>query len=109
MSFQQNKKTSDLLTMCIKAGRTVKGFDSAVSAVKENKAFCIITAADASEKTIKEAAFVCGKYNVPMIKTGLSKEELGSFTGKQTAVIAVCDKGFADGFLKIAVNGSDNI
>lgn len=96
-----SKKTANLLTICIKAGKTIKGFDSACDAVKNGTAYCILTASDASEKTVKEAGFICGKYSVPVIRTELSKNEIGQLCGKVTAVIAVCDKGFADGFIKI--------
>ncbi len=96
-----SKKTANLLTICLKAGKTVKGFDSVCDAVKNGTAFCVLTASDASEKTVKEIYFVCGKYSVPIFRTELTKEEIGILCGKITAVIAVCDKGFADGFAKI--------
>ena len=98
-----SKKTANLLTICIKAGKAVKGFDSACDAVKNGTAYCILTASDASEKTVKETEFICNKYSVPVLKTELSKEEIGSLCGKVTAVIAICDKGFADGFIKIHI------
>lgn len=96
-----SRKTANLLTMCIKAGKTVKGFDSACEAVKNGTACCILTASDTSEKTVKEVRFICGKYSVPLITTELSKDEIAVLCGKVTAVIAICDKGFADGFAKI--------
>lgn len=96
-----SKKTANLLTMCMKAGKTVKGFDSSCDAVKNGTAYCVLTASDASEKTVKEIDFICRKYSVPLIRTELSKDEIGQLCGKVTAVIAVCDKGFADGFAKI--------
>ena len=83
-----SKKTANLLTMCIKAGKAVKGFDSACDS-------------DASEKTVKETNFICEKYSVPLVKTELSKDEMARICGKVTAVIAICDKGFANGFSKI--------
>ncbi len=96
-----SRKTANLLTICIKAGKIVKGFDSACDAVKNGTAYCILTASDASEKTVKEAGFICEKYSVPLIRTELSKDEIACLCGKVTAVIAVCDKGFAEGFAKI--------
>ena len=102
MSSEKKQKTSDLLTICNKAGKTIKGFDSVCDAVKNGKAFCVLTAADASAKTVKETAFICGKYDVPVISTELTKDELAKYCGKQTAVIAVADKGFADGFGRIS-------
>ena len=97
-----SQKTANLLTICIKAGKAVKGFDSACESVRNGTAYCILTASDASEKTVKEAEFICNKYSVPILNTGLSKDEIGNLCGKVTAVIAVCDKGFADGFIKIS-------
>lgn len=104
MSSEKTRKTADLLTICLKAGRTVKGFDSAADAVKNGKAFCVLTASDASAKTVKEISFICGRQGVPVLETELEKAELGRLCGKDTAVIAVCDKGFADGFAKIIFN-----
>lgn len=105
MSSEQNRKIINLLTMCIKAGKTVKGFDCTADALKNGKAFCVITAADISARSLKEVSFLCGKYSVPLIRTGISKEELLVCTGKTTAVMAVCDKGFSDAFLRIAETG----
>lgn len=102
MNSEKKRKTADLLTICNKAGKTVKGFDSVSEAVKNGKVFCVLTACDASAKTVKEAAFICERYEVQLIGTELTKDELGKFCGKQTAVIAVTDNGFADGFGRIS-------
>lgn len=102
MNSDKKQKTADLLSICIKAGKTVKGFDSVKEAVENGKAFAVLTAADASEKTVKEIRFVCGKYGIPVIVTELEKAEIGRYCGKETAVLAICDNGFAGGFLKIA-------
>ena len=101
MSSEKKRKTSDLLTICLKAGKSVKGFDSSMDAVKNGKAFCVLTASDASAKTVKEVNFVCGRYEVPAYATELEKTEIARLCGKETAVIAVCDRGFAAGFEKI--------
>ena len=97
----KKQKTADLLTICIKAGKAIKGFDSAKEAVMNNKAYCILTASDASPKTIKEISFFSERNNVPVIVTELEKSDIGRLSGKDTAVIAVCDKGFSEGFSKI--------
>ena len=102
MNSEKKRKTADLLTICNKAGKTIKGFDSVSDAVSSGKAFCVLTACDASPKTVKEAAFICDRYGVALIETELTKDELGKLCGKQTAVIAVTDKGFADGFGRIS-------
>lgn len=102
MNSEKKRKTGNLLSVCIKAGKAVKGFDSAKTAVTEGKACAVLTALDSSEKTVKEIRFVCQKYNVPVLMTELEKAEIGKLCGKDTAVIAISDKGFADGFIKIA-------
>lgn len=104
MNSEKKQKTADLLTICLKAGKAVKGFDSSKEAVEKGKAFAVLTASDASDKTVKEIRFVCGKYNIPVIVTDLDKADFGCYCGKETAVLAICDKGFAGGFLKIAEN-----
>lgn len=101
MNSKKKQKTVNLLTICIKAGKTVKGFDSAKEAVINKKAYCILTAYDTSPKTLKEIRFICEKNNINVILTELEKSEMGRLCGKETAVIAVCDNGFAQGFVKI--------
>lgn len=95
------QKTADLLSICLKAGKAVKGFDSVCDAVKTGKASGVLAACDASERTMKEVSFFCEKYSIPLMKTPLSKDELGLICRKPTAVIAVCDAGFCGGFKKI--------
>lgn len=105
MSSETKRKTADLLTICMKAGRAVKGFDSAKEAVQNGKAHCILAAADASVKTVKEIRFFSEKKEIPVYVTELEKSDIGRLCGKETAIIAVCDKGFAGGFGKIIGNG----
>ena len=100
MNSGKKQGINNLLSICIKAGRAVKGFDSAKEAVLNGKAYCVLTACDASGKTVKEIQFVCSGKNIPVIDSGLEKSEIARLCGKETAVIAVCDRGFAQGFSK---------
>lgn len=108
MNLVKKQKTANLLTMCIKAGKAVKGFDSVCECIKKGTAFCVLTAVDASEKTVKETVFICEKYNITHLRTELEKDEIGKLGGKQTAVLAICDKGFAKSFVKIAEQSDIN-
>ena len=101
MSSEKNRRISNLLGICIRAGKTVKGFDSSVEAAKNGTAQCLLTASDASPKTVKEVRFYCEKYSVKHLEADISKSDIGKLCGKETAVIAVTDKGFTDGFEKI--------
>ncbi|CDF01040.1 MAG: ribosomal L7Ae/L30e/S12e/Gadd45 family protein [Ruminococcus sp.] len=99
MSLQQ--KIINLLTICRRAGKTVIGFDAVCGEIKNGNVFCVLTASDISAKTKKEVEFYCGKSAVPIAETPISKEAYGLYLGKQTAVTAICDKGFADKFISI--------
>ena len=101
MSSEKNRRTFNLLGICLRAGRAVKGFDSAVEAAKNGTAHCILTAADSSERTKKEVGYYCERYGIKHFPTELSKFDIGRLCGKETGVIAVTDKGFSDGFEKI--------
>lgn len=101
MSSEKNRRTINLLGICIRAGKVVKGFDSSVEAVKNGTAKCILTASDASPKTVKEVGYYCGRYGVKHLAADVSKFDIGRLCGKETAVIAVTDQGFSDGFERI--------
>ena len=101
-SAEKARKITNLLTICIKAGKTVKGFDSVCTAMKENKISCVLAASDTSAKTLKETAFMCEKYNVKLVEIPVTKEEIGKLCGKQTAVTGICDSGFAEKLAQLA-------
>lgn len=84
-----------LLTVCRKAGRLVLGFDAVCDAAKSGKAVCLLTASDASPKTRKELLFRC---KLPCYTLDADCETLEHMLGRRTAVLAVCDAGFAHRF-----------
>lgn len=98
MSLQS--KTANLLTICRKAGKLVMGFDSVKEELIKGRAECILTASDTSPKTLKEVEFLCTKRGREVYKTDLTIAEISHLIGKNAAVIAVCDKGFAKRFLE---------
>ena len=108
MSSQNKQKIVNLLTICMKAGKKVKGYDSVCEAMKKKLVSCVLTASDISQKSLKETAFMCGRYAVPLVQTELTKEEIGRLSGKQSAVLAVCDKGFSDRFISLSETAGDN-
>ena len=95
------------LTVCRRAGFIVAGFDSAKDSLAEGKAKLILVAADASEKTKKEISYYADRANVPVMSTPAVMEEYERHIGKRSAVIAVCDEGFADSIRdKLTSDGS---
>ena len=100
MNSQMKQKTINLLTICIKAGKVVKGYDTVKENAYAGKVYCVLTACDASAKTVKEAAYICNECRIKLYATELSKSELEWLCGKPTAVIGICDGGFAKAFGK---------
>lgn len=97
-------KFFNLFTMCIKAGKLLKGFDISMDAVKSGDVFLVMTASDISPKTLKEVRFVCEKNkSVKMAELPFSIDELSMSIGKKAGVVAVSDKGFADRLYEYAV------
>lgn len=84
-----------LVTMCRKAGKLSLGMDMAKDACKNGAAFAVFTASDLSEKSLKEARFVCGKYGVKLYSLGMTMDEIWNDLGKRAGVMAMTDKGFA--------------
>ncbi len=100
MSLKKSK-TSGLLTICKKAGKLTAGFDSVKQAMRDNKAFCVLVSSDISPKTLKEVMFFAeGRQTI--IHTDITTDEFYFLLGKNIAVIAVCDEGFAKRFIEIS-------
>lgn len=99
--MNSHQKMINLLTICRRAGKMIIGFDAVSDAVRNKKAFSVMTAQDISANTLKEISFICEKHNIKIIPCGLDKEELAVYLGKTAAVIGICDKGFAKGFEKM--------
>lgn len=90
----QNKVLS-LLGLATRARKTVSGEFSVEKAVKKQKAYLVIVAADASDNTKKQFTNMCAYYQVPIYFL-CNKEELGHSMGQEMrASAAVLDSGFA--------------
>lgn len=89
------EKIFGLLTICRKAGRMVMGFDLVKEAIMTGKAKAVFLATDISAKTEKEIRFFAQRKNIEVHSLGADISEIGSATGKNAAVIGICDDGFA--------------
>lgn len=89
-------KLTGLLSICRKAGKMAMGFDPMLEALAGRKASGVITTEDISPKTYKEVCFHCGKKQIPVCPVPLTQAEIGAATGRNSAVIAILDKGFFD-------------
>ena len=95
------------LGLAAKAGKIVSGEFSVEKAVKEESAFLVIVAEDASDNTKKHFTDMCTYRNIPL-RIFADKEQLGKCIGKEfRASAAVTDQGFAES-IKNKIDGSRN-
>ena len=100
MNNMTDKKILSLFGLAARAGRIASGEFQTETAVKDQTAYLVIVAEDASENTKKLFSDKCSFYKVPVITLG-TKEELGHSIGKEfRASLAVLDEGFASAVMK---------
>lgn len=93
-------KVLSMLGLAAKAGKVISGEFSTEKAIKTRKAFLVIIAEDASDKTQKAFRDSCDYYRIPFAIYG-TKETLGHSIGKQMrASLAVLDAGFGNEIVK---------
>lgn len=97
---KRSQKLCNLLGICRKAGKLILGFDPVKEAYLNGTAKLILTAQDASPRTVKETAFLCqdSGLNRP---TDIPMDALEQLFHRRVAVMAVCDEGFAKRFSEL--------
>ena len=90
-----NKKATDLLGLCQRAGKVLSGDCLVKGKIKDKKAKLVLLAADASDRTKKEYLHLLKVNNVLAIELS-TKLELGWAIGKSPrAAVAIMDDNFA--------------
>ena len=90
-----NDRVLSLLGLAENAGRIAAGSFLVEKAVKEGKAFFVIIAEDASDRSKKTCLDMCRFYKIPNAVYS-DKESLGHSVGKEErSVVALLDRGFA--------------
>lgn len=79
------------LSLCRKAGKLVTGFDAVEEAVIKGKAWLVLTAADASPKTVDRMQQSVGDL-VDVLPMPLTQAQLAAVSRKPVAVYAVIDR-----------------
>lgn len=93
-------KVLSLLGIATKAGGVVSGEFSTEKALKEEKAYLVLVAADASSNTKKHFSDMCSYRGVPYY-TYADKEQLGHYIGKEfRASLAVTNAGLAKAMIE---------
>ena len=89
-----------MLGLAMKAGKVVSGEFAVDKSIKEDSAFLVIIASDASDNTRKKFSNSCEFYEVPEYVYGM-KEELGRAIGRDMrSSLAITDEGFAKSLRK---------
>ena len=87
------------LGLCKRAGFVINGFDSVKENIKKLKV--ILISNDISLKTDENIRFYANKFDIRIIKTKYSKDQLGqAINSKPVAIIGILD----DGFSKLLIN-----
>ncbi len=89
--------------LCKAAGGVIAGSDLVLKAVRGGKAVCVLIAADASPRTVKQITDKCIFYNVKHGVLETDSHDLGRLIGKTApcAVLGLTGKGPADAVLKL--------
>lgn len=96
-----NDRFCATLALSKRAQKLLYGFDTVKEGVISGKVHLLFTASDLSPKTVKEVAFLAGKYSIPHLSLAKTMEQIAAIIGKKTGVIGIADKGFADKLMLI--------
>ncbi len=83
------------ITFCKRLGKLVLGFDLVKNAMQLGEARIVLLASDLSEKTKKEANYLCQMFQTPLYQTELTLDEFWYLVNKRAGILAVTDEGFA--------------
>ena len=97
-----------MISLCARARRLCSGNFSVERAVKNQTAYVVIVARDASDNTKKFFDQKCNYYDIPYYEYG-TKEELGKYCGNEMRTsIAILDEGFGNQIIKY-MNVNENM
>lgn len=90
-----------LISLSQAAHKVSSGEFSVEEAIKTGKAYLVIIAGDASERTKKHFTDMCNYREIP-VKYFSDKETLGHFIGKEfRATVSINDEGLSDKILSL--------
>ncbi len=90
-----NDKLLSLLGLCRRAGKLVLGNDPVIDSINLKKAKLVIVASDCSKNTAKGVLSTAHRNNVKAHIVSHTKDDISLAVGKYTAVLSICDQGFA--------------
>lgn len=88
----ENNAVLMALALAKRAGKLTAGFDAVMKAAAAGEAKAVVASRELSPKTLKEAAFQCGRYQVPLLQAGFSLEQAERVLGKRAGIYSVNDE-----------------
>ena len=98
--MNNKRKALNLLGLALRARQLESGTPTVLASVRNNSAKLVIIAEDASPNTKKQFLDKCDYYKIPAYII-LSRDEISHAIGKERAVCAFTDNGFAQSFKKL--------
>ena len=81
------------LGLCMAAGGVKTGTDTVLGEIRSRSAKFVMTASDASERTLKQIRDKCRTYGIDCYEAPLSGTELADALGKRSTCVAVSFNG----------------
>ena len=101
-----NNKFLSLLGLAQRAGQLKLGMDSIKQAMMDSKIKAVFIANDISENSKSKIVSAAKEFNLNVIQTQASKDEIERAIGKHTAIIGVLDENFANGLKNIIASAA---
>lgn len=98
LTMKQNK-LQGILGLARKAGAVKGGYTNVEEQLKRGRGALVLIAHDTALHTRKKIQLLSEAKNVPVINYG-SKESFGKLFGRQTGVVIMLDRAFAQPFLQ---------
>ena len=96
-----NDKTLSLLGLSRRANKLEYGNDTVIKSIKERKAELVILTQDISQNTEKNIIRVAQEFDVKLIKTSYTMDDMDYAIGKRAGIFCVNDKGFSDKLISL--------
>ena len=93
-ALEPNAALFQAVSLCRKAGALTMGFDAVEAAVVKGKAWLVMTASDASPKTVQRLNYAVGDM-VDVIPMPLTQDKLADISRKPAAIYSVSDRNLA--------------
>ncbi len=88
------QKALNLLGLAMRAGQLIHGETNVLQAIRQQQAYYVLVAKDASANTLKKFYDKTTYYDIKFDQT-FSQAEISQAIGKNRTIIALADKGFA--------------